>query len=95
MTAIEKKTTVAEETTVEKKNTKKNNKKPMVPKGVVVNCSNLCLRATPFATGKQIELIPGGSVVTINHERSTRLFYYVTTPTGKEGFCKKDYIHES
>ena len=66
--------------------------------GIVANCEKLNLRRSPLkdSDGANIitELLPGVAVV-IDEDESTSDFYKVTTETGLEGFCMKQYIELS
>ena len=66
--------------------------------GIVANCEKLNLRRSPLkdSDGANIitELLPGVAVV-IDEDESTPNFYKVTTETGLEGYCMKQYIELS
>ena len=68
--------------------------KPAVT-GIVYDCVQLNLRSEPKRDERNdnviIRLIAGASV-TINEELSTDEFYKVTTETGLEGYCMKQFI---
>ena len=63
--------------------------------GIVHDCVQLNLRSEPKRDERNdnviIRLITGASV-TINEELSTDEFYKVTTETGLEGYCMKQFI---
>lgn len=63
--------------------------------GTVHNCTKVNLRRTPVyePNGKNIiaELVLDTAVV-IDDDKSTDEFYKVTTETGLEGFCMKQFI---
>lgn len=66
--------------------------------GIVVNCEKLNLRRSPLkdSDGANIitELIPSTAVV-IDEDESTPNFYKVTTETGLEGYCMRQFIELS
>lgn len=66
--------------------------------GIVANCEKLNLRKSPLkdSDGANIitELLPGVAVV-IDEDESTPNFYKVTTETGLEGYCMKQFIELS
>ena len=66
--------------------------------GIVANCEKLNLRRSPLkdSDGANIitELLPGVAVV-IDENESTPNFYKVTTETGLEGYCMKQFIELS
>ena len=63
--------------------------------GIVANCEKLNLRRSPLkdSDGANIitELLSGVAVV-IDEDESTPNFYKVTTETGLEGYCMKQFI---
>lgn len=66
--------------------------------GVVANCAKVNLRRSPLkdSDGANIitELIAGTAVV-IDEDESAPNFYKVTTETGLEGFCMKQFVELS
>lgn len=66
--------------------------------GIVANCEKLNLRRSPLkdSDGANIitELLSGVAVV-IDEDESTPNFYKVTTETGLEGYCMKQFIELS
>ena len=66
--------------------------------GIVANCEKLNLRRSPLkdSDGANVitELLPGVAVV-IDEDESTPNFYKVTTETGLEGYCMKQFIELS
>ena len=66
--------------------------------GIVVNCEKLNLRRSPLkdSDGANIltELLSGVAVV-IDENESTPNFYKVTTETGLEGYCMRQFIELS
>ena len=66
--------------------------------GIVANCEKLNLRRSPLkdSNGANIitELLPGVAVV-IDEDESTSDFYKVTTETGLEGYCMRQFIELS
>lgn len=60
--------------------------------GVVAHCENLNVRALPDPESEIICVIPGGTEVMINEEKSTDEFFKVYTAAGIEGFCNRNYI---
>ena len=63
--------------------------------GIVANCKKLNLRRSPLkdSDGANIitVLLPGVAVV-IDEDESTPNFYKVTTDTGLEGYCMRQFI---
>ena len=66
--------------------------------GIVANCEKLNLRRSPLkdSDGANIitELLPGVAVI-IDEDESTPNFYKVTTETGLEGYCMRQFIELS
>ena len=66
--------------------------------GIVANCEKLNLRRSPLkdSDGANIitELLSGVAVV-IDEDESTPNFYKVTTETGLDGYCMKQFIELS
>lgn len=66
--------------------------------GIVANCEKLNLRRSPLkdSDGANVitELLPGVAVV-IDEDESTPNFYKVTTETGLDGYCMKQFIELS
>lgn len=66
--------------------------------GIVANCEKLNLRRSPLkdSDGANIitELLPAVAVV-IDEDESTSDFYKVTTETGLEGYCMRQFIELS
>ena len=66
--------------------------------GIVANCEKLNLRRSPLkdSDGANIitELLSGVAVV-IDEDESTPNFYKVTTETGLEGYCMRQFIELS
>ena len=66
--------------------------------GIVANCEKLNLRRSPLkdSDGANIitELLSGVAVV-IDEDESIPNFYKVTTETGLEGYCMKQFIELS
>ena len=68
--------------------------KTMMP-GIVVNCKKLNLRKSPLKDSDGANVITtllAGAAVVINESDSTPNFYKVTTETGLEGYCMKQFI---
>ena len=66
--------------------------------GIVANCEKLNLRRSPLkdSDGANIitELLSGVAVI-IDEDESTPNFYKVTTETGLEGYCMRQFIELS
>lgn len=62
-----------------------------VVKGVVT-VDLLNVRAKPGRETKILSVIKRGAEVVIDETDADEVFYKVTTATGVEGFCMKDYI---
>ena len=63
--------------------------------GIVVNCKKLNLRKSPLKDSDGANVITtllAGATVVINESDSTPNFYKVTTETGLEGYCMKQFI---
>ena len=63
--------------------------------GIVVNCEKLNLRKSPLKDSDGANVITtllAGAAVVINESDSTPNFYKVTTETGLEGYCMKQFI---
>ena len=66
--------------------------------GTVHNCTKVNLRRTPVYEVKGSNIISElvlGTAVVIDDEKSTDEFYKVTTDTGLEGYCMKQFIELS
>ena len=62
-------------------------------KGVVVNCNKLNVRKEANKDSEVLVVINKNEEVTITIEDSTEDFYKVTTATGIEGYCMKQFIN--
>ena len=60
--------------------------------GMVFNCIKLNVRKKPTKAGDVLCIIEAGTEVIIDTEKSTNTWYYVTTPSGIEGYCMKQFI---
>lgn len=58
----------------------------------VVNCNLLNVRKEPSFDAKVAMVIRKGVEVCVDEKASTEDFYCVTTESGIEGFCKKEFI---
>ena len=61
--------------------------------GVVVNCNKLNVRKEAKKESEVIVIINKNEQVTVNVTNSTEDFYKVTTATGIEGYCMKQFIN--
>lgn len=64
-----------------------------VLEGNVVKCSKLNVREKPSSDAKILCELKRGSIVLIEPENSTDIFYKIITITGIEGYCVKEYIN--
>ena len=63
--------------------------------GVVCNCEKLNVRSKPTTKSDVVCVIPKGTEVEINKDKSTKAFYSVVSKSDTEGFtgfCMKQYI---
>lgn len=60
--------------------------------GVVTDCVKLNVREEPKAGAKVVCTIDFLTEVTVDVESSTDDFYCISTASGIEGYCMKDYI---
>lgn len=60
--------------------------------GMVVDCTKLNIRMTPNKTATVIDVVDRGDQLVIDLDFSTDEWYSVTTETGVEGFCMKQYV---
>ena len=60
--------------------------------GIVSNCSKLNVREKPTKASEVKCVLNEGTEVIIDIERSTDTWYYVTIPSGIEGYCMKQFI---
>lgn len=60
--------------------------------GIVSNCSKLNVREKPTKSGEVKCILNAGTEIIIDIEKSTNTWYYVTTPSGIEGYCMKQFI---
>ena len=66
--------------------------------GIVANCEKLNLRRLPLKDSDGANIITellSGTAVVIDDEKSTDKFYKVTTETGLEGYCMRQFIELS
>jgi uncharacterized protein YgiM (DUF1202 family) len=63
-----------------------------IKKGVVSNCLSLAVRKTPSIKSEIIHVLKYGSEVAIGEKESTDKFYKVSTMSGIEGYCAKEFI---
>ena len=61
-------------------------------KAVVFNCSKLNVRERPSSLASVLTTINAGDEVTVDESKSNGKFYSITTATGIEGYCVKDYL---
>ena len=61
--------------------------------GVVTECAKLRVRSTPEIGDNVVCTINFASEVLVDLNKSTEDFYNITTETGIEGFCMKQYIN--
>lgn len=61
--------------------------------GTVVNCSHLNIREDPDPNAKIIGIVPSGTELDIDAEKTTETFYAVNYE-GLDGFCMRQYIEE-
>lgn len=60
--------------------------------GIVSNCTKLNVRENPTKAGEVKCVLNEGTEVIIDIEKSTDTWYYVTIPSGIEGYCMKQFI---
>ena len=60
--------------------------------GVVTECAKLNVRKEPSMDADVVTVLLIGSEVMVDKALSTEEFYKITTETGVEGYCKKDFI---
>lgn len=60
--------------------------------GTVYNCSRLNVRKEPRKDAEIMTQIPKSTVVEIDYDKSTNLFYKISISSGIKGFCMRDYI---
>lgn len=60
--------------------------------GIVSKCSQLNVREKPTKACEVKCVLNSGTEVIIDIEKSTNTWYYVTTPSGIEGYCMKEFI---
>lgn len=58
----------------------------------VVDCKKLNVRKAPNKLAGIVTTIPAGSSVIVDLDKSTVGFYKITTESGIEGFCVKEFI---
>lgn len=61
-------------------------------KAVVFNCSKLNVRERPSSLASVLTIVNAGDEVVVDESKSNGKFYSVTTATGIEGYCVKDYL---
>lgn len=59
--------------------------------GTVVGCERLNVRSTP--EGEILTVIDAGTTVEIKTDFEDDHWYAITTATGMDGYCKKDFIN--
>lgn len=67
------------------------NSKPNNIFGTVVGCERLNVRATP--EGEILAVIDAGTTVEIKTNFEDDHWYAITTATGMDGYCKKEFIN--
>lgn len=60
--------------------------------GIVSNCAKLNVRENPTKACEVKCVLNSGTEVIIDIEKSTNTWYYVTTPSGIEGYCMTQFI---
>lgn len=60
--------------------------------GIVSNCTKLNVREKPTKASEVKCVLNEGTEVIIDIEKSTNTWYYVTTSSGIEGYCMKEFI---
>lgn len=60
--------------------------------GIVSNCAKLNVRENPTKACEVKCVLNSGTEVIIDIEKSNNTWYYVTTPSGTEGYCMKEFI---
>ena len=60
--------------------------------GVVTECAKLNVRKEPSMDADVVTVLLIGAEVMVDKALSTEEFYKITTETGVEGYCKKDFI---
>lgn len=63
-----------------------------IVKGVVANCSRLNVRKEPKKNAEVSTIINVGDKVEVEPDVSTAKWYKVTTKSGIEGYCMKEFI---
>ena len=60
--------------------------------GVVAHCLKVNLRSEAITGNNIITVLPAGTALVIDEDETTDKFYKVTTETGLEGYCMKQFI---
>ena len=63
--------------------------------GIVAHCLKVNLRSEAITGNNIITVLPAGTALVIDEDETTDKFYKVTTETGLEGYCMKQFIELS
>lgn len=63
--------------------------------GVVAHCLKVNLRSEAITGNNIITVLPAGTALVIDEDETTDKFYKVTTETGLEGYCMRQFIELS
>lgn len=60
--------------------------------GIVTGCKKLNIRKAPSKTAEVVDVWDEGDQFMLDLDNSTSEWYKITTETGVEGFCMKQYV---
>ena len=63
--------------------------------GIVAHCLKVNLRSEAITGNNIITVLPAGTALVIDEDETTDKFYKVTTETGLEGYCMRQFIELS
>lgn len=66
---------------------------PKTVTGTVANCVKLNVRSAPISSADIVTVIPVDTEVEINIKRSTSSWLKVTTASGIEGYCMRQFVN--
>lgn len=63
-----------------------------IKKGVVKGCVKLNIRKEPDKNSKPIDVVKAETTLSVDVTNSTKGWLKVTTESGKQGYCMKQYV---
>lgn len=66
---------------------------PKTVTGIVANCAKLNVRSTPISSADIVTVLPVDTEVEVDVKGSTPNWLRVTTATGIEGYCMRQFVN--